>query len=583
VSRAHLKKRKRPKKCNQQISRRRAPSRPRRRSFEARVGVANAERAMPDRAKARPDDARGREPSTAAEDAASSSGRVGGSAFATAAAVAAAAGLLCAASPSSSSSSSARRGPRSAPDESGECEPFVVHGGGALTRELVARCPSLRRDAKYHPPRWLRNAHAQTLAGYARTLTIFLKYDRQIVRCADGGQVGLDWLVRARFGRGGGPPPPPPPPPSSKTRRRTVTADDIPPARDLPPTAPVFIMLHGINGGSHEGPTKWAIAVAASRGWRCVALNLRGCNGVKLASPKVYCAASSEDVRAAVDASRARFPRAPVLLAGYSLGTYVIGTYLAEEDSKPKPPGPDGDEGWPGVAAAVLVSCPMDPHSSHRSLSDPERPAGMMYNGAIASELRRYFARHRKNVAEHPDIEDDAFELSSMRTIRAFEESLIVKTHGFKDVEEYYAYFSPARIIPSIRTPTLYLSARDDPFTASDSVEVERVIRGTAHVALAHVAKGGHVAFLERGVGLFGPCWTDRVLGEFLAAALEERSEDARAAHEGAGTPAAVARRTPAAALKAAGGGEGGVDAAATDGPRSHADPRRGVHIMSKL
>ena len=25
------------------------------------------------------------------------------------------------------------------------------------------------------------------------------------------------------------------------------------------------------------------------------------------------------------------------------------------------------------------------------------------------------------------------------------------------------------------------------------------------------------------------------------------------------------------------------VDAAATDGPRSHADPRRGVHIMSKL
>lgn len=68
-----------------------------------------------------------------------------------------------------------------------------------------------------------------------------------------------------------------------------------------------------------------------------------------------------------------------------------------------------------------------------------------------------------------------------------------------------------------------------------------------------------------------------------MAAALEERSEDARAAHEGAGTPAAVARRTPAAALKAAGGGEGGVDAAATDGPRSHADPRRGVHIMSKL
>ena len=149
----------------------------------------------------------------------------------------------------------------------------------------------------------------------------------------------------------------------------------------LPPDAPVFIMLHGINGGSHEGPTKWAIATGAARGWRCVALNLRGCNGVKLASPKVYCAASSSDVRAAVNACRALYPNAPVLLAGYSLGTYVIGTYLAEEDSKP------GGAAEKGVAGAVLVSCPLDPHSSHAGLSDPSRPAGLLYNGAIAAEL----------------------------------------------------------------------------------------------------------------------------------------------------------------------------------------------------
>jgi len=58
-------------------------------------------------------------------------------------------------------------------------------------------------------------------------------------------------------------------------------------------------------------------------------------NGVPLTSPKTYCAASSEDVRAAVKAARAKYPTAPVLLAGYSLGAYVTGTYLAEEDSKP--------------------------------------------------------------------------------------------------------------------------------------------------------------------------------------------------------------------------------------------------------
>ena len=419
--------------------------------------------------------------------------------------------------------------------------PFVVHGGGALTSELLARCPTLSRP--YKLPRWCTNAHAQTLIGYARMLTLFLKYDRQLVRTEDGGQIGLDWLVRARFGR---PAPAPGLVAGPRGRPRPADADDgvdassIPDASTLPPDAPVFIMLHGINGGSHEGPTKWAIATGAARGWRCVALNLRGCNGVKLASPKVYCAASSSDVRAAVNACRALYPNAPVLLAGYSLGTYVLGTYLAEEDSKP------GGAAENGVAGAVLVSCPLDPHSSHAGLSDPSRPSGLLYNGAIAAELRRYFYNHKTQVTEHPEVDEEALNIAEMRTIRDFEKALIVVTHGFKDVEEYYEYFSPARIIPSIRTPTLYLVARDDPFVG-EREQCEHAIRQTKHVALAHVEKGGHVAFLERGVGVFGQCWTDRVLGEFLASTLERRSEAAEAAAAEAGQPQLRVAREPAA------------------------------------
>lgn len=336
-----------------------------------------------------------------------------------------------------------------------------MHGGGALTRELIAQCPSL--GGKYLLPAWCTNAHVQTLSGYLRMFTIFLEYDRQLVTCADGGQVGLDWLVHARFAKPA--PVPPTPPGRAATQAQTfghppqtqqpasplppppsVAAHNIPKAADLSPDAPVFIMLHGINGGSHEGHTKWAIAAGAVRGWRCVALNLRGCNGVLLTSPKVYCAASSEDVRAAVNAARAQFPAAPILLAGYSLGTYIIGTYLAEEDSKH-----GGDSGAAvgrnGVAGAVLISCPLDPHSSHAGLRDPSRPAGMAYNSAIASELRRYFLKHKEVVGEHPDVHD-GLELSDLRNIQDFEKALIIKTHGFADLEEYYEYISPARLIP---------------------------------------------------------------------------------------------------------------------------------------
>ena len=121
---------------------------------------------------------------------------------------------------------------------------------------------------------------------------------------------------------------------------------------------------------------------------------------------------------------------------------------------------------------------------------------------------------------------------------------------------------SPARIIPSIRTPTLYLIARDDPFVG-EREQCEHAIRQSKHVALAHVEKGGRVAFLERGVGVFGQCWTDRVLGEFLGSTLERRSEAAEAAAVEAGQPdAGVARRPWAAkgrvvARTSGGGGAG--------------------------
>ena len=284
------------------------------------------------------------------------------------------------------------------------CTSFVVHDGKALTRELLALCPSLQRE--YELPKWCTNTHAQTLIGYGRMFTIFLEYDRQLVRCADGGQVGLDWLVKARFT-----PPARPPTSPEDGAHRAVVPHNIPAACDLPDDAPVFIMLHGINGGSHEGPSKWAVATGAVRGWRCVALNLRGCNGVPLSSAKVYCAASAEDVRAAVNAARVKYPSAPILLAGYSLGTYVIATYLAEENSGGRDP----------VAGAVLVSCPMDPHTSHAGLN---RVPGLVYNGAITAELRRYYRKHA-DVVGH--VGGKGF---SAKLIRDFERELIVATHG---------------------------------------------------------------------------------------------------------------------------------------------------------
>ena len=62
----------------------------------------------------------------------------------------------------------------------------------------------------------------------------------------------------------------------------------------------------------------------------------------------------------------------------------------------------------------------------------------------------------------------------------------VVFFYRFDDVDEYYHYFAPQRIVPSIRTPTLFLVAKDDPFLG-ETEQCEDAIRGSGHVSLAHV------------------------------------------------------------------------------------------------
>ena len=144
-------------------------------------------------------------------------------------------------------------------------------------------------------------------------------------------------------------------------------------------------------------------------------------------------------------------------------------------------------------------------------------------------------------------MDEDALNIAEMRTIRDFEKALIVVTHGFKDIDEYYDYFSPARIIPSIRTPTLYLIARDDPFVG-EREQCEHAIRQSKHVALAHVEKGGRVAFLGAASGCSdsaGPiaCWASSSAPRWNAGARRRRRRRWRLASRSCASRASPRRR----------------------------------------
>jgi hypothetical protein len=100
---------------------------------------------------------------------------------------------------------------------------------------------------------------------------------------------------------------------------------------------------------------------------------------------------------------------------------------------------------------------------------------------------------------------------------------------------------------------------------------------------------------LEKGVGVFGPCWTDKVLGEFLASALVPRSDAANAVASslkplGSDNEQRIARtvfngrwRANINNSKKAGGFTRGRVDVEGNALQSHVDPTRGVRIRSKL
>lgn len=104
-----------------------------------------------------------------------------------------------------------------------------------------------------------------------RILTMHNRYTRQIIMAVDGATLGLDWFDGC----------------------------DSPDCA-APSSAPVLMVCHGINGGSHEGYAKWICSAARARGWRAAVLNYRGCNGLPFTAPRGYAATMSHDIFTAV-------------------------------------------------------------------------------------------------------------------------------------------------------------------------------------------------------------------------------------------------------------------------------------------
>ncbi|GJG86183.1 alpha/beta hydrolase [Gemmatimonadetes bacterium T265] len=311
----------------------------------------------------------------------------------------------------------------------------------------------------YRPAWWVPGAHAQTLYG---------KFVRQGRRAP-----ARDARVRTE-------------------RWDTPDVDFVDVVRlDAESAAPRFLLLHGLEGGERSHYVQGMFEQARRRGWGMDVLIHRSCGADMNRQRRFYHSGETSDLALVVARVAAERPDRPLFLAGVSLGGNVLLKYLGERGPLgPGSPNVTGEVVPANVKGAVAISVPYD-------LARGARHIGKGFSRVYERNfLRSLVAKVERKLEVYPDLVDRA-RLAELRTLWDFDDVLTAGVHGFTGAEDYYARSSALGYLGRIGTPTLLLSAVDDPFLPPEVLdEVRGVAEGNRCLAVEFHARGGHVGFV---------------------------------------------------------------------------------------
>ncbi len=290
----------------------------------------------------------------------------------------------------------------------------------------------------FEPARGLLDANAQTVfAAFSRPKGPFLRRER--LTTPDGDFVDVDLL-------------------------------------DGRPGAPTVLLLHGLEGSSASGYVRVMMNGLAARGWSGVALNARSCSGEPNRQAASY---SSGDYRDALWLSR-RLPR-PLYAVGFSLGGSVVLNLVAQRGAEAR------------LDAAAAVSVPFDLDACARLIDSGRGFSRVYLNNFLFPMKQKALAK-----AERFPRALDARRIERVRTIREFDDAVTAPLFGFGAAEDYYARCSTGPQLPRITTPTLLVTAEDDPIAPAKHLPGDAHRHAALHVLAS--GAGGHVAFVAGSV-----------------------------------------------------------------------------------
>jgi uncharacterized protein len=305
-------------------------------------------------------------------------------------------------------------------------------------------------DSSYAAARWLPGAHLQTAWGTLARPRRAITTRREILRTPDDDELIVDHC-------------------------------------DVPDATRRVVLLHGLEGSSNSVYVQGMMKLLRESGVSASAMNFRSCardplnlnRSIPNHAARFYHSGETTDFDFLVGVLRARAPQERLAAIGVSLGGNVLLKWLGEH------------AGQTAVERASAISTPYDLSAGARHL---ERGMGRIY---VARFLRTLKVKAAAAAERFPAARErmDMELAMRARTFWEFDEGATGPLHGFAGADDYYARCSSLGFVDAIDTPTLCISAIDDPFLP-ESVLQRVDQRRSKSVELVVTERGGHVGFV---------------------------------------------------------------------------------------
>jgi predicted alpha/beta-fold hydrolase len=264
------------------------------------------------------------------------------------------------------------------------------------------------------------------------------------------------------------------------------------------------LVLHGLNGGSHEEFVKDFVNLRTAEGSTVAVMVARGLQDLPIRGWNVFHGARVSDVHAAAKALRRGLAANQILGGvGYSMGAIIINNYVARYGTEV------------ALDVAVSVSGGLD----MRREADFYR-AQRLWQPVLCATLRNKFVLGKWGERVRMRLTRDQMkDLMRATHVTDIDRTAVVAYNGFRDIDHYYGEMSALgdvtaaeyesndipkhRRVHNISIPLCVIHALDDPLVTWRTVAADEGIfhptnitkTGSGNLVLLLTKGGGHVGW----------------------------------------------------------------------------------------